>query len=228
MDRRYRDPAGFDSHEQHDWFLDETPAIAKNLDKWFGKLVSPQAYEARKVKLRLWIITQNDNVKALKLEGEGKVRDNFTYVYLGEVAKKRLRYLVTKGVVSEDALVAYKRLAMVDETPCEVPDKEVLETRIEGNVPASRFVQFYSGDVQLPDAPRPVPKNWDDFEAHSQTFEELLMWGLDNHKSKATIVEALWGYKGKNYKLGCEFYDRFLRETLEGDGHICSPIVNNG
>jgi energy-coupling factor transporter ATP-binding protein EcfA2 len=216
MDRRYKDPAGFDSHEQHDWFLDETPAIAKNLDKWFGKLVSPQAYEARKVKLRLWIITQNDNVRAMKLEGEGRVRDNFTYLYLGEQAKKRLRYLVAKGVQPESALaVSYNRLAVVDETPCEVPDKDVLETRIDSNTPNARFVQFYSGDIVLPEAPKPVPKTWEDFKDSVRVYDELMTWGLDNGKSKRVIVESLWGFKGKNYSLGCEFYDRLIPETIE-------------
>ncbi len=216
MDRRYRDPAGFDSHEQHDWFLDETPAIAKNLDKWFGKLVSPQAYEARKVKLRLWIITQNDNVKAMKLEGEGRVRDNFTYLYLGDQAKRRLRYLVSKQIRPESELEAsYKRLAVVDEIPCEVPDKEVLEARIEGNSPANRFVQFYSGEVVLPETPKPIPKTWDEFSQHWDIYDQLMTWGLDNGKTKRVIVETLWGYKGKNYSTGCEFYDRMIPQTIE-------------
>lgn len=216
MDRRYRDPAGFESHEQHDWFLDETPAIARSLDKWFGKLLAPQAYEARKVGLRLWIITQNDNVRAMKIEGEGRVRDNFTYLYLGEQAKKRLRYCVTKGMLPEIALEAsYNRLAMVDETPCEVPDKIILEARIDANMPSNRFAQFYSGDIEIPDAPKPVPKSWEEFKEDADIYDELMVYGLDNGKSKRVIVESLWGFKGKNYSMGCEFYDRLIPETLE-------------
>lgn len=216
MDRRYRDPAGFDSHEPHDWFLDETPAIAKNLDKYFSQLVSPQAYEARKVKLRLWIITQNDNVSTMKLEGQGKVRDNFTYLYLGDQAKRRLRYLCGRGALPMSELnQPYKRLAIVDEVPCEVPDIEVMNARIDAVAPESRFCQHFSGEIVLPALPSKLPKTWDDFTEHRDCYEERLVWGLDNNKSKSTIITELWGYKAKNYELGKQFYDRLIPESIE-------------
>jgi energy-coupling factor transporter ATP-binding protein EcfA2 len=207
MDRRYRDPRGFDAQEQHDWFLDETPAVARALDKTFGQLAAPLAYEARKVKLRLWIITQNDNVKALKLEGEGRVRDNFTYLYLGNKAKDRIRYLQKTGEL-KDIPEDSARLAVVDTEVAEVPDLDTLESWIDSNLPESRFYQFYQGEYTPPKLPRPLPKTPEDIEAHRETLEELLVYGLDRKMSETSIIKELWGYQGNMYPIGRQVWSQ--------------------
>ena len=96
MDRRYSSGEAFESFEKHDWILDEVPAIARALGKTFSEYLSPLLFEARKVGIRLWVLTQSDQVKTLNIEGEGAIRKQFTYIYLSDAAYDRCRSLGIK------------------------------------------------------------------------------------------------------------------------------------
>jgi len=77
--------------------------------------------ESRKVKIRLLLLTQGAEVKALKIEGEGSLRDSLTFVRLGNFAVDHAR-----KTLKDDALLEWlkpqKRPCLVDDQPATVPN----------------------------------------------------------------------------------------------------------
>jgi hypothetical protein len=63
--------------------VDEFPAIYSELGANATNFISKLAQQGRKVNMHLILLTQSDLVKAIGLEGNGKVRDNFITIYLG-------------------------------------------------------------------------------------------------------------------------------------------------
>jgi energy-coupling factor transporter ATP-binding protein EcfA2 len=197
LDRRYKSTEGFDSHEVHNWLIDETPAVARSLDKHFGDLLAPQLYEARKVGIRLWIMTQNDNVQSLRIKGEGKMRDNFTYIYCGKQAPARLRSLKR----CQPALEQDIRWCVVDESVAVVPGIQEMEVE---PVPGRAIGQFPArGAVKLPLASS--LKHREPTEAEIQAY--VSSWSNLKDKnpgiSKTEVLKA-WGFSGRNYGAGVE------------------------
>lgn len=82
MDGRYQLYAIGD--ENYPWLnicIDEFPSITANCPNAAG-VVKTLAREARKVKIRLIILSQGGEVKTLGIEGEGSIRENFTMIRL--------------------------------------------------------------------------------------------------------------------------------------------------
>jgi energy-coupling factor transporter ATP-binding protein EcfA2 len=100
---------------------DEYPAIiasaiaGKIASSWM-KLISR---EARKVSIRLVVLTQSPEVKAIGLEGEGSVRDNFCFIRLGEFALDHAKSLKDESIKS--AIENADRPAMLGNLPCAIP-----------------------------------------------------------------------------------------------------------
>ena len=77
------------------------------------------AREARKVQIRMCLLSQGAEVKTLGLEGEGSIRECFAMLRLGNFA-------LTHGKQSKDkaigeALENSDRPAMLDQLPCNLP-----------------------------------------------------------------------------------------------------------
>jgi energy-coupling factor transporter ATP-binding protein EcfA2 len=100
---------------------DEYPAIIASLEA--GKVASSWmkliSREARKVAIRLVVLTQSPEVKAIGLEGEGSVRDNFCFVRLGEFALDHAKSLKDDAIKS--AIEQADRPAMLGNLPCAIP-----------------------------------------------------------------------------------------------------------
>lgn len=100
---------------------DEYPAIVasavagKIASSWM-KLISR---EARKVSIRLVVLTQSPEVKAIGLEGEGSVRDNFCFIKLGEFALDHAKSLKDEAI--KLAVESCDRPAMLGNLPCNIP-----------------------------------------------------------------------------------------------------------
>lgn len=100
---------------------DEYPAIVasavagKIASSWM-KLISR---EARKVSIRLVVLTQSPEVKAIGLEGEGSVRDNFCFIKLGEFALDHAKALKDEAI--KLAVEQAARPAMLGNLPCSIP-----------------------------------------------------------------------------------------------------------
>jgi hypothetical protein len=100
---------------------DEYPAIVASVQA--GKIASSWmkliSREARKVAIRLVVLTQSPEVKAIGLEGEGSVRDNFCFVRLGEFALDHAKSL--KDAAVNHAIASVDRPAMLGNLPCAIP-----------------------------------------------------------------------------------------------------------
>ena len=99
--------------------IDEFPAIASSLGKNATDTVKLLAREARKVSIRMCLLSQGAEVKTLGLEGEGSIRECFAMLRLGNFA-------LTHGKQSKDkaigeALENNDRPAMLDQLPCNLP-----------------------------------------------------------------------------------------------------------
>lgn len=100
---------------------DEYPAIVasavagKVASSWM-KLISR---EARKVAIRLVVLTQSPEVKAIGLEGEGSVRDNFCFIKLGEFALDHAKAMKDEAI--KLAVESCDRPAMLGNLPCNIP-----------------------------------------------------------------------------------------------------------
>ena len=108
MDRRYKlRDRGIENWEMHNWYIDEIPAIAKNLSL-FKDVMAMLILEARKVGIRLWLLAQGQTVKLMGLEGQGEVRESLTYVRLGDFALEHCKHLVKTDELDKDDLTWLK------------------------------------------------------------------------------------------------------------------------
>lgn len=128
---------------------DEYPAIiassvaGKVASSWL-KLISR---EARKVAIRLVVLTQSPEVKAIGLEGEGSVRDNFCFIKLGEFALDHAKSLKDDAI--KLAVESCDRPAMLGNLPCNIPQLSDRVVMPVIGVPAD-FAELTEVDKPLP------------------------------------------------------------------------------
>jgi len=100
--------------------VDEFLAIADDEDvgkactKHFRKLIR----EARKVNIKMIILAQGQEVKALGIEGEGSLRDSLAIVYLGKFAVKQSK---KEGNEIYQIMRNLDHPCMIDDTPAVLP-----------------------------------------------------------------------------------------------------------
>lgn len=99
--------------------IDEFPAIASSLGKGATDTVKLLAREARKVSIRMCLLSQGAEVKTLGLEGEGSIRECFAMLRLGNFALSHGKALKDKSI--GEALEHSDRPAMLDQLPCNLP-----------------------------------------------------------------------------------------------------------
>jgi hypothetical protein len=99
--------------------IDEFPAIASSLGKGATDTVKLLAREARKVSIRMCLLSQGAEVKTLGLEGEGSIRECFAMLRLGNFALSHAKSLKDKGI--SEAIDSQDRPAMLDQLPCNLP-----------------------------------------------------------------------------------------------------------
>ncbi|MGD1851563.1 MAG: hypothetical protein ACFCBU_13520 [Cyanophyceae cyanobacterium] len=91
--------------------------------------------EARKVRIRLIILPQNDRVEALGLKGKGADRDSLTYVRLGKEAINHASKLERshKGIL--EMVQSQRRPCLVEDMPAIVPEYNPAMVVLPGHVP---------------------------------------------------------------------------------------------
>jgi len=99
--------------------IDEFPAIASSLGKGATDTVKLLAREARKVSIRMCLLSQGAEVKTLGLEGEGSIRECFAMLRLGNFALSHGKSLKDKNI--GEAMENSDRPAMLDQLPCNLP-----------------------------------------------------------------------------------------------------------
>ncbi len=113
--------------------VDEFPAIAANT-KGATDAIKVLAREARKVKMRLILLSQGDEVKTLGIEGEGSLRECFTFVRLKGFCEKYAKQL--KSPELQAWLKGFKHPCLVEDQPAVTADLLRLGVSVPaGNVP---------------------------------------------------------------------------------------------
>jgi energy-coupling factor transporter ATP-binding protein EcfA2 len=209
MDERYKTTSGFDNHEVHNWLLDESPAVARALGKVFGENLVPLLFEARKVGLRIWIITQSDQVEALQLKGMSKAKENFSYLYLGSSVPDRMKRLKKKLPPA----IPDRRYAVVDQTLCLLPVKSELIKITSTHKINDRYVaSFPESKVNIKDVTTHVIKVGTvgdyELELYAQNLETIQT--LEPGVSKTSCLKV-WGFTGRHHKMGSEVYEKVLQ-----------------
>jgi energy-coupling factor transporter ATP-binding protein EcfA2 len=105
--------------ESYGWLhvmIDEFPAIAKYVESAPGA-VADLAREARKVKIRLVLLVQGEEVKTLGIEGQGSLRDQFTYIRLAGFVEDFAKTL--KNPALTDWLDKQEYPCMVEKAPAD-------------------------------------------------------------------------------------------------------------
>ena len=91
LSRRYKAyDQGQDDFKRLTFIVDETTAIAEKCKSWpvFFKDIS---CEGRKVNMRLIVLIHGKGVKTLNLEGQGDLRNNLIFIYLGKHATDQMK-----------------------------------------------------------------------------------------------------------------------------------------
>jgi hypothetical protein len=102
--------------------VDEFPAIAasKEAGKICKEWLKTLAREARKVGMKLLILTQGAEVKSMGIEGEGSLRASFCYLRLGELAIAHAKSLKDDHLLTE--VKRLKRPCMIDDAIAILPE----------------------------------------------------------------------------------------------------------
>lgn len=120
MDERYQARSqGQKQFEPLLVLIDEFPAAAANLGKSFTDNIMLLVREARKVSIRLIILSQGSEVKTLGIEGQGSIRECFAIVSIGKFAVERAKSL--KDAQVKQFIESAQYPAMLDDLPCELP-----------------------------------------------------------------------------------------------------------
>jgi len=112
MDKRYQDRG----QGRTDWqpltiAIDEFPSIVANTETVKDSLIL-LGQEARKVGMRIILLSQGAEVKILGLEGKGSQRDNFCQILLGKAAQKAAK--ISGDTESLAILKSNPRACLVD------------------------------------------------------------------------------------------------------------------
>ena len=198
MGRRYQlYSAGVEDYPTWSIVIDEIPAIMANCPD-AAQHLKALARESRKVKMRLLVLSQGGEVKALGIEGEGSVRESFTRVLLRGFIEK-----LPQSVQSE--LGRYPYPCLVNGATADVdqlPDLPIVEPLQDDCVAiaattAQRLEALYNGPAMEPQRPNNA-HNASTYTADNlsrqqavERIQQLKQSGL----SQTKIIETLWGVK---------------------------------
>lgn len=186
---------GFEDYPFLNFVVDEYPLIASNCDGISDQMLN-LVRAAREADMRMILIAQGSEGKALDIEGQTSVRECFTRIRLGKFALDHAQKLRQPNLVAY--LKKQPRPCMVDDLPAEVPD-------LAGFQIASPMEPASFPDAQDPPAPDP------ETSPEEKQVRELLSQG----KTKKEIIWEVWKAKpgrGKDYAHAKREYERILRK----------------
>ena len=99
--------------------LDEFPACVANLPKSFTENIMLLVREARKISIKLIVLSQGSEVKSLGIEGQGSIRECFAMIAIGKFATEKAKSLKDEQVKLFIDSAEYP--AMLDDLPCQLP-----------------------------------------------------------------------------------------------------------
>jgi hypothetical protein len=187
--------------------LDEFPACVANLPKSFTENIMLLVREARKISIKLIVLSQGSEVKSLGIEGQGSIRECFAMIAIGKFATEKAKSLKDESIKTFIDSAQYP--AMLDELPCQLPQIDRV------NLPVlpmpSDYLMLASGNdaKQLPIAPpssaiatqsqstaiAPVFTKIINFlEGRDWTRDNYIKQSITDFKNADTPIEEIQGY----------------------------------
>jgi len=185
MDRRYELLAeGQDPGPMVNLVWDEILATLGEVPKLAKTYLLPLLREARKVRLRVIALPQDDQVESLDIKGQGAARSNLTYVRLGKMAiahAKNLAPDVSAWVASQG------RPCLVEDQPAIVPSFGALPP---GPMPQTIAPAQHQDDRQL------LKRCWD--SAIEVGHETIADEAVEPSASQQELIDLLVAISRKN------------------------------
>lgn len=179
---------------------EEFPALKDECEiapDWLGKI----ARRGRKPKMFLIILSQSDNVKALGIEGDGAIRQNFAVIRLGKFAISHAKRL------KDDNLIQWLRdgkyRCLVEDIPVQLPDFSNLPKAYQHYLPPPLLPP-----LEVPEVPG--SQTFQETEVDDNDLKTTVITLLKNGKSKTFIIENILGYKGRNFEEGKQKLEEIL------------------
>lgn len=122
MDRRYKlYHKGIFDYPFTNIIFDEFCVTTSKLHKDGIEAILDLIKEARKVKIRLFLLVKSDQVKTLKIDGQGEIRNSLTYIRLGKFALKETKRL--GDPILYDFLINQEHPILVEDIAAIAPKK---------------------------------------------------------------------------------------------------------
>lgn len=186
---------GSEDYPPLNFVVDEYPLIAANCDGLSDTMMM-LVRAAREANMRMLLIAQGSEGKALDIEGQTSVRECFTRIRLGKSALDHAKKLKRPNLMTW--LEQQSRPCMVDDSPAIVPDLSGFQA--PASLPFSNF-------PIVQDSPKAEPEISDT----EQQVREL----LDQGKGKTQIIWEVWRVKpgrGKDYANAKREFERISRK----------------
>lgn len=222
-------------------YIDEIPAIYGALGKAFTSAIRPLLLEARKVRIRLYLLTQGEQVKMLGLEGQSSIRDSMVFIRLNRFASKMAKLLARRKHLDQDVLnwlAGQSRKCLVDGLDgyqaAKVPGLTEMNAVIEAcdtkvtvqspEVPTGHGLQPQKSEKSIfenTEYTRINPDLLKDFRDKSFTGERYRArksaeYWLNQGKSKTYIIEKVWNLGGQRFAEALLLWDLLnLNDDLE-------------
>jgi hypothetical protein len=130
--------------------LDEFPACVANLGKSFTENIMLLVREARKVSIKLIVLSQGSEVKSLGIEGQGSIRECFAMIAIGKFATEKAKSLKDEQIKAFIDSAQYP--AMLDDLPCQLPQIDRVNLPVLP-LPKDYLMLTSGNNQQLPIAP---------------------------------------------------------------------------
>lgn len=180
--------------EEFPLLADEVPVATE----WLVK----HARRGRKPKRFIIALSQDDSVKALRVEGEG-VRKNFRMVRLGKFAVTHAKALKDTMVI--EWLKAGKYRCMVDDLPCQLPDLSQFKAVTQQLRLPAVFTPPSDAETTAQQAFQPMKLSKTDLpEAVIRAIRASVAIGI----SDSRIIKEILNFQGTEYGKGRELLEK--------------------
>jgi hypothetical protein len=196
MQKRYEQiDQGVEDFSFLNFVVDEYPLVAANCDG-LSETMMMLVRAAREASMRMLLIAQGSEGKALDIEGQTSVRECFCRVRLGKLALDHAKKLKDPNLLQW--LSRQDRPCMVDDRPAIVPDLAGFHISPQPALPS------FPGLVDPPTVdPETAPSN-----------DEKVRQLIGEGKTKVEIIWEVWHCKpgrGKDYAKAKREYERIMK-----------------
>jgi len=219
--------SGFTDFQQINVILDELPVSSsgcKDLELDLLKPLKALIRAGRTSKIRLIILAQGSEVKALGIEGEGGLRDSLTYVYL-------------KGFVEDHAAKSKIDISQVDR-PC-IIDGQIADTAflaqfidtyragldVTGQAARTKDALYHKLAGDIPGTPEHLERIFNQPAAEHESADEIEEDAIESVSALSAVQSTFPNWKTKSQDIAAKIVD-FL--AAKPDKTFLPSEVRNG